>query len=568
MAVVTTTRFPRKVPHEFVLHPPTLLPLVPWIVVISALGSTPRFSLTTFGMWLIIHTATLAIAAAAGWLFAEGLHRFGTTDHTFGGVVATGAVMGAAKAVATTAAEITFLATTPPTEALIARGVGAIVVGVWVVTLAAYGKTALVRLGEARDALIRQNVAHRLAEETVVTPPQATESLHRISALRDALTDGQKTVSADEIRDVVDSTIRPLSRAMWSVESKRYPQLRLLSLYKVALQSLKVKAFRIALIWSLTSFTALAVPLGVVDAALYSLTVGVFALAVFSVVRLGWTRSVVASLIVVSFASLGAVSLGFLAFDSVAGLAPESLSIAVVVTGAAWMVFVVIGSSIISGVQELRDTIRHDLASNTTQDLIRQRTQDGATAASTKLLATKLHGSVQSSLLALANALERQEISAEDVASRLTEISRQVEQVSHGFDPSIGRPSAGDVEQLTSSWRGLMRVVIDPDSEATLDTACQESVETLDIVREALTNARRHGQATEVVIHAVTDPAGTITLTVTDNGYGPRKGPPGLGSTLLDTWTHNRWSLHVAPEGGSVLVATITPSTSAVSDPH
>jgi signal transduction histidine kinase len=558
---VTTARFPRQVPHKYLLHAPTLLPLTPWTVVLAALGSTPQFDLAIFGTWLVIHATTLAIAAGAGLTFSAALKKLGRNLLPLGWVFATGALIGLVKALGTLVAEATFLDATAPTEALLARGIGGVVVGMWVVTLVAYGKTALVSLGEARETLIRQNVAHRLAEEAVVTPPEVTRSLKAVSDLRDAMMVSPDKVSAEEVRDVVDSTIRPLSRAMWSVETKRYPDLQLLSLYRIMLRSTKIRALRIALVWALTSFTAIVVALGVIPAATYSLVGGAVAFAAFSLVRLGWTMSVVGSLVVVSLASLGSVAMAHFALVTIFATQNNASSAVLLLASAVWMVFVALGSSVVSGVTELRELIRDDLASNSTQNLIDQRAKEGASNASTKLFATKLHGSVQSTLLGLANALERKEISPDEVQSRIAEISEQLDGLIRGTDlSSTASPQTNMLEQLLGSWQGLMEVTVDEESVKILSTIGESGTEAHDILREALTNAHRHGKAQNVQILAETNPAGHVTLTVTDDGYGPRRGQPGLGSTLLDVWTHGRWSLRPGPEGGSVLVATLSPA--------
>jgi len=560
VANLKSIAFPRQVPQKYLLHAPTLLPLVPWTVVLAALGSTPQFDSAIFAGWLLIHAVTLAIAAGAGLAFSASLKKLGKALVPLGWVLTTGALIGFVKALGTFVAEATFLGTTAPTEALVARGIGGVLVGTWVVTLVAYSKTALVSLGEAREILIRQNVAHRLAEEAMVTPPEITRSLQEVSDLRDVMMTAPDKVSAEKVRDVVDSTIRPLSRAMWSVETKRYPELHLLSLYRITLRSTKIRAFRIALVWSLTSFTAIVVALGVIPAATYSLVGGAVAFVAFSLVRLGWTMSVVGSLIVVSFASLGSVAMAHFALVSIFATQNNASNVVLLLASAVWMVFVALGSSVLSGVTELRELIRDDLASNSTQNLIDQRGKEGATNASTKLFATKLHGSVQSTLLGLANALERKEISPDEVQSRIAQMSEQLDGLIRGTDLSSATSSSTRVlGQLMESWRGLMEVVADEESVKILDSVGESGAEAHDILREALTNAHRHGKAQNVHIHAETNPVGHVTLTVTDDGYGPRRGQPGLGSTLLDVWTHGRWSLDPGPEGGSVLVATLSP---------
>ncbi len=560
---MTTARFPRQVPQKYVLHAPTLLPLTPWIVVISAFAATPRFDAPTLALWAGIHAVTLFAAGFLGLGFVIALGRAGKTFFGFWWVVLIGALVGLVKALSTIGLEELLGLSDAPASAIAARALGGVIVGMWLITLVAYGKTALDSVEKARDTLIRQNVAQRLATEATVTRPEVSESLAVISGLRRDLAKRPGQVSPATIRQVVDSTIRPLSRALWTVESRRYPPPKLVSLYRIALRSLRLRAWLIGAVWAATSFTALAVPLGVTEAATYTAIVGLVAFAAFSLVRLGWTRSVVVSLIVVTLTSVGAVMVGFLLTGLIVGSEPEVGDVLLIVTGVVWMIFVTLGASIVSGVIELRDIIKEDLDTAHTQAMIKQRSADDTSTASTKLIATQLHGSVQSALLGIASALDSGVIATGDVDQKLAAVVDELHLL--GSASSAGDAEAAPapgvaLERLLSTWVGLLGTTIDDTSAATLQSLLASSPESADIVREALANAHRHGRATEATIHATTDPHGDVTITVTDNGYGPRSGAPGLGSTLLDTWTHFRWSLSAHPEGGSTLIATITPS--------
>ncbi len=562
MVAIVPAGFPTKVPQKYLLHPGTLLPLTPWIIVISAMAATPSFDVPAFTLWLGIHTVTLFAAGFVGLGFSELLRRRGKTSLGFWWVVSTGALVGLVKASTTIASEEILGLSDAPAAALAARAVGGVLVGMWLITLVAYGKTALDSVQQAREALIRQNVAQRLAGETSVASPEVHESLSVISRLRDDLQHHPDKVSPASIRLVVDSTIRPLSRALWAVESRRYPPLKLVSLYRIALRSLRLRAWLVALVWAVTSFTALAVPAGIVNAAVYTAIGGSVAVAAFHFVRLGWTRSVVVSLIVVTLTSLGSVSLGFVITALITGTELQAADVPVVITGAVWMSFVVIGASILSGVVELRDVIREDLGTSDTRDVIRRRSADDTTTASTKLVAAQLHGSVQSGLLGVALALDRGMISSDEIDQRLAAIVDELQLLgsAHSDHADGDKPPHEVVADLIDNWAGLLAVEVDNRSTSIVQTLLESRPECADILREALTNAHRHGRATEVTIHATTHSDGDVTLTVVDNGYGPRIGSPGLGSTLLDAWTRCRWTLTPHPDGGSALQATITPS--------
>ena len=539
-----------------------LAPAAPWIVGISAVAATPTFDAGAVAVWIALHTVTLLFAAGVATLFREGVRWSGKKEVGVWWVLATGALAGAVKALSTASAEQVLGFSQAPTQALAARALGAVVVGVWLVTLVAFGRAALDRLDEARSSLIRQNVAKRLAEDAAVTRPEVTASKAVISTLRETLATRPRATSSADIRHAVDSTIRPLSRALWSVESKRYPPIKMVSLYRIALASFKMRAALVALVWTVTSFTGLAVSMGMANAAAYTISVGVLAFVLLSVVRLGWTQSVTVSVLAVAGASALAVSVGYqlsgLIFPDVLPLVGIPLQL----TGVVWMTFVAIGAAIISGVLELRDVITRDLESAATKDLIEQRTHSDAEKATTRLLATELHGTIQSTLLGIAAALDRNAVDSEDVDRRLAAVLDDLELLGqHDTSGAPGHPSRQvTLADLIGGWEGIMTISCDDASRAQLSLLLSQAPESGEIIREALANAHRHGLATTVAITAAPQPDGYTTLTIRDNGYGPRSGPPGLGSALLDRWTGGQWSLRGLTDGGSELRVTVSPN--------
>lgn len=557
MVAVRRVDFPTRVPLASLFPFRALLMAMPWLVGISTVASASDFRPRTVLTWVVLHTTGL-LAAGFAIVALRGIFRWaGVTEVGVVAVVLTGGVVGMVKALCTALLEPFVGFGGGPPEALVARGLGGVIVGVWLIGTIAYARAGLDRLDQARQDLIRQNVAKRLAEEATVSRPEIEKTLHAITLLREDSQGRKRDASPDKIREVVDSTIRPLSRALWSVESRRYPALRTVSLYRIALRSLPPRAWLIALVWAGTSVTGLAVSSGLVTAVAYSAAVGSVALVVFSFVRLGWTQSVVVSVVVVALAAAASVLVGFvLAGLVVPGLWAE-IPAPILVAGVVWMTLVTTGASVISGVLELRAVIAKDLEDENTQHLIDEYTDTTAEAASTRRLATRLHGVVQSTLLGVAAGLDQKTLSAHDADAALADVVAQLHamaQPTHGsLDPALGRISLDD---LVRSWRAILDVTVDPHSAAHLLELVAERPESIEIIREALTNAHRHGRATVVTIET-REHDGQLALRVSDNGYGPRRGEPGLGSALLDRWTGTQWSLSSLPQGGSTLIVPV-----------
>lgn len=123
-----------------------------------------------------------------------------------------------------------------------------------------------------------------------------------------------------------------------------------------------------------------------------------------------------------------------------------------------------------------------------------------------------------------------------------------------------------ELEQVTTEARALdscVRLVV-----GRLDASpTHEQVSALTgAVREAVTNARKHARATEVVVHVETGEDGETSITITDDGIGFDAGladaSPGLGvrRSILGRMrcVGGRASLEDAP-GGGTLVTLQTP---------
>jgi len=233
----------------------------------------------------------------------------------------------------------------------------------------------------------------------------------------------------------------------------------------------------------------------------------------------------------------------------------QTIGIPLLIAGIAWMSFVTLGSSVLSAALNLRSIIDNDLASVDTQELIEEQSGLGAKKLSSRNLATRLHGSIQSKLLGLAAAIEQRGATPEDIDLSLADILEGLERFT--TDDTIERPASPTPKlvELTEGWAGILAVDVDDASRQVLDTAFEAEPETAEVVREALTNAYRHGAARRVTIHATQEEKGRVTLLVMDDGYGPRNGSPGLGQALLDRVTGSHWSLQERPEGGAVLAA-------------
>ena len=313
----------------------------------------------------------------------------------------------------------------------------------------------------------------------------------------------------------------------------------------------------IALVWSLTSFTGLAVPLGIVDALVYVGWVGLLAAGLFSLIRLPARLPIAVSLPLVILTSIVSVLGGNALARLVYPVLSDLIGLGLLVSGVAWMTFIAISASMLSGVLDIRRVIEADLASHDTQTLIDTRAGLSAEAVSARRLATELHGSVQSKLLAVASAFDQRRLGREQLARQLGDVVGNLERLAgiDQGDQALESP-AENVRSLEDAWAGLVDLRIDESSRALIDHALADEPELIEPLREAINNAHRHGHAGAIDITAQLSGDG-LDVVLTDDGYGPTGGQAGLGSALFDLWTGGNWSLKPAAQGGGQVTMTI-----------
>ncbi|MFZ4754781.1 MAG: sensor histidine kinase [Miltoncostaeaceae bacterium] len=171
-------------------------------------------------------------------------------------------------------------------------------------------------------------------------------------------------------------------------------------------------------------------------------------------------------------------------------------------------------------------------------------------------LAQYVHGTLQSHLLATAFAI--------DEASRTGDpraLDTAIAKAQLAFDSPQRQaiPDHSLTEALLAQsalWEGFVAVTIDIDVDVR-DMGPADVPRVTRVVEEAISNARKHGQALAVAVTVDPAPGDSVRITVRDDGIGPTGGAPGLGSSLLDEAAGTEWQLRSAPEGGAVLSVTM-----------
>lgn len=223
--------------------------------------------------------------------------------------------------------------------------------------------------------------------------------------------------------------------------------------------------------------------------------------------------------------------------------------------GAFWVSTVVLLTSVVSTAYGARREEIRQLEDEVDDRLVAASRANREVARVSRELAQYVHGTLQSTLLATAFALERANeaddpaafaaaASAASVAlAEAPQVRREAASLAHAI--ARQRELWGDFTEIDCEVVGR----IDPTGEV---------LRSLELVlEEGIANAKKHGRSTHIGVVIDRVPEG-IRIRISDNGAGPSAGVPGYGSSLLDRAAPGAWELRPAGETGSVLTAVVS----------
>ena len=169
-------------------------------------------------------------------------------------------------------------------------------------------------------------------------------------------------------------------------------------------------------------------------------------------------------------------------------------------------------------------------------------------------LSQKLHGAVQSDVLALQLSIDDSLLSASKELER--NVLEIIEKARQDFLSETEKPLGERLEELAEMWSFVAKIEISNSCENL--SALQENVCFM-VIQEAVTNSVRHGSADLIEVHLSSDEPGCFQLYVIDNGTGPigKGSKPGAGLKVLSALTEDEYSLGFNINGGARLSATI-----------
>jgi two-component sensor histidine kinase len=221
----------------------------------------------------------------------------------------------------------------------------------------------------------------------------------------------------------------------------------------------------------------------------------------------------------------------------------------VFVTMAIWLPILTITCGLIDTSLKQRQVILDELQSRIDKSRIRTVSMNNEAIRLSNDMAKYLHGNLQSRLMASALAIESAG-HAQDSSALAEEIEKARQSIQTPFDQFTSKelePVSIELLKLLKRWDGILRIELNNVGSDEFASAT-DTRNIIHVIEECFSNSLHHGFATEAKIHLEVSAAGTM-LTVIDNGFGPRDGLPGLGSSLFNSIAGSNWSLSRGADG-------------------
>jgi len=154
-----------------------------------------------------------------------------------------------------------------------------------------------------------------------------------------------------------------------------------------------------------------------------------------------------------------------------------------------------------------------------------------------------IHGTVQASLTAALTRLNAAEADKATLTLAKKDLDRAIAALSD--PPNLVVKFSTAIKEIVSTWQGVCEIdiAIEPKLKKIVTKDSRLSMCVNEILKEAVSNAVRHGNARTAQVSLKLADDGVLDLTVTNDGYAPRiGGRKGVGSNLLDELTVD-WSL-------------------------
>lgn len=364
---------------------------------------------------------------------------------------------------------------------------------------------------------------------------------------------------ADDLRTTANETVRNVSHKLWERPASKVDEI---SFFALARAMITTSAFPLRYILPILLLSA--VPINIkdhgTDELLMRLLVITLSISVIYVVSTWAIKKFVAYRYQIYLSAL--VLAGLIPSVGAIVIFNDPVNqhfIGVSITNVLWLPTLTITCGLIDTALKQRQEILDELQSRIDKSRIRTVSENNEAIRLSNDMAKYLHGNLQSRLMASAFAIEAAG-RAQDAGALAQEIEKARQSIQTPFDQFTGNELEAisvELPKLMKMWDGVLKTELNIAGSDDFVSAT-DTRNIIHIIEECFSNSLRHGLATEATIILIATGTG-ISLSVIDNGLGPRDGLPGLGSSLFNSIAGSNWSLVRGPDGiGTQLNLQIT----------
>ncbi len=358
--------------------------------------------------------------------------------------------------------------------------------------------------------------------------------------------------ASEGLRKLVEKVIRPQSHKLWRKQSARFPNYTSRELLGYALLNSPFNPVSSTLLtaFGVFLFNVFREPFG--SAVARTIIVGVTVFVFYLVASKIEVRTVTSGIWLFALVVLVSSIVGFYVSIVLAGEPFFSIAITHFLVYFFWQLMNTLAVAAFKAIFDNSKTVDEELTKLNQDGALDESVREIIGRINSRELADHLHSTVQNQVLASSLRLEKTDLSKQEIANELDVLENILESNSESFLKSNKSSIEAELAEIKNRWDGFVAI------QATISTAVPKTLvkKLQQILEEAISNAVRHGHAENIKIQ-IAETGENIFLSVIDDGFGPREGKPGLGTSLFETASLGRWKFEAADGGGSRLVVLL-----------
>ncbi len=404
-------------------------------------------------------------------------------------------------------------------------------------------RSSILRLAQVNSSHESSQLSSRIHGE--ISEIEALLSKTFDEATQSAMNHKTMVLAAEQVRRTVEENIRPLSHRLWLRSASSLPSIRIFGAITAGLKNLSVQP--------------------VVPGALLALT-SVFNLSS----TFGWHRGLYGSFFIFfvyflfyryALQMIKNRSSGFLFLNILITFIPGFILSVIFFlsnkyifnddSGLLNFIYIVIFFLVacFSSTYTLTQSDRNHLISLMETNLLPSKIDDDEDSFVNESMASYLHNSLQSELLALSYQIEEsaKDPNAENSRRLLEKLGSRINRsISDDFENFVERP-LDRLSRIQTGWKGIAAISIEIPDHLLLDA--NRNFLIVQIIEEAITNAVRFSKSSEVNIVGRETLSGEIYIVIRNNGEAEQQTTTGMGTEWLDRFAAGNWTRTLSEKG-------------------